>query len=40
LAKNNEDKKITIDGYFSKMVNSTGAETAQSLFDIARSKYF
>lgn len=35
------DTEITSkDGYFAKMVLSTGSETAQSLFDIARQNYF
>jgi len=28
-----------MEGYFSKMIRATGKETAQSLFEIAKSKY-
>mmetsp|Transcript_119426 Transcript_119426/g.166612 ORF Transcript_119426/g.166612 Transcript_119426/m.166612 type:complete len:140 (+) Transcript_119426:2668-3087(+) len=42
LLCNNADEDTTItnlEGFFSQMVLSTGAETAQSLFEIAQSQY-
>ena len=39
LVKADGDQDITnTDGYFAKMVMATGAETAQSLFQIAKEK--
>ena len=40
LVRDQEDSCITRDdGYFAKMVQSTGIESAQSLFDIAKDKF-
>ena len=40
LTNNDTDNEITkSDGYFAKMVKATGDETANMLFDIAKSKY-
>ena len=40
LAENEEDFTITnTQGHFAKMVIETGAENAQSLFEIARASY-
>ena len=41
MTKLNNDKEITNKkGFFSKMVMSTGKETAESLFKIAMDNYF
>ena len=41
LALQDDDFTITnTDGHFAKMVIETGAENAQSLFEIARASYF
>lgn len=40
LAEDPEDDCITRDdGYFAKMLNATGPETAERLFKIAKEKY-
>ena len=39
LVVDTSDEQITSNGYFSNMVKSTGEETANSLFQIAREKY-
>ena len=40
LAESHEDSCITRDdGYFAKMIQSTGSESAQSMFDIAKEKF-
>jgi len=39
LVNDSGDSSITKDGFFSKMVQSTGEDTAGSLFNIAKEKF-
>ena len=40
IANNENDTSITRKGYFSDMIQHTGAESADKIFQIAKDSYF